>query len=246
MATNEYPSEIVELAKQLNVDPQTVQDALYSGRAEEELRSLDARQSYADALRASSGPQGRQVGGVYKAADPTEFLAQLLRAHYGGQETRRVSGARQDVLDRQAQAATATAQMETAARDDLVELIKSLRGEPTAPPASMPPPGGAAVPSPGSSAPSAGPPAGGTMPVSQPVPTTPPQGAPQPQGPRELQGPPLPPGAAMALRAQRPRQVLQGPPEPGWWDMNPARLAAKRRFNDLIGFEGFLRKDRGI
>lgn len=228
--------QIQQLADELGIDYAAAEKISYLPRHEQEMVILEAQMGRANALRDTEAPQGRQAGRVYVAANPLEFIGRGIQQYRGGKEAQRVEEARQEALTKEEKARQAGALAEIRAQQ---RLIDDLRG-----------PGAAAAPVQGPPAPAAAPAPtpqgsvqGGQVGGAGAPPVTPqPQARPIPQIDPTVEvlrggGGGMPPGPRGAQAAP-----VQGPPEPGWFDQNPARQAMMARLNALRNFEGFGRR----
>ena len=82
---------------------------LYLSEHPEIMAQLQEEMGYADALRGTPTPEGRSVNGVYVAANPLEFVGQMYRAKKGGDEAKRITGAREDARGKMVDARRAEA-----------------------------------------------------------------------------------------------------------------------------------------
>ena len=142
---------IAALAQQLGVSYEAAEQAVYAGRYQDEMAVLDEQMAYAQGLRDTAGPEGRQAGRVYVAANPLEHLGTYLRRRRGNQEVGRVEGERTAAMDRRDQAATAIAEIQAADRRAYMDALRGpreLQGPPEPPVASPAPTVVAAQPQP--------------------------------------------------------------------------------------------------
>ncbi len=183
----------VQIASRLGLDYDQVAKMAHLPQIQQMMAQLDEEMAYANYLRTAEGPQGRNVRGMFVAANPMEFAAQALRAHYGGKEARRVNEEREKVRERERDALVSATASELNLRGEEMDFLKSYlrRGAEAGAQAARDEAGGGAAP-----------------PAAAPVGAL---GAPEglrmqqyPPPPPSMMGPPAPPTGASAAPQQYP------------------------------------------
>lgn len=97
-----------------DIPPEVLAELLALGGIEGQLGDLAGQEQLAQMLRYRQGPEGRQAGRVYTAANPLEHLAHGIQGYRAGQELKQIPGQREDLRNQQ-----------MAGRERFVELLRN-------------------------------------------------------------------------------------------------------------------------
>ncbi len=85
----------------LGIDEETLAQLMELGVLDDQGNILDQQIQQASALRGSPGPQGRQAGNFYMAANPLEHAAHALQGYKAQNDMEEMRKAQQEMLTKQ-------------------------------------------------------------------------------------------------------------------------------------------------